>query len=319
MSNKSCVLAAICLFICGIYSLAQPQAGMQVGVHIENSCASSDLRNLHRDIRSYFNDILISDGIEILPDSVASDLAHAYRESNAKRNGTVQVEQKRTDFFYQIFTREEKGIIVLSAIVIEPDRRHEQQNKLTELHKSFFSEDYSKSAKLLTYELADKLGLISEGKLSNELEKLRLWKVAIIDGRSEDNHKYTLLSFLPPVNQFKAGTTKGTANGIAICAGYAVSVGTFIGSTVSYNNNLRLYNGVSDDQPQADKARNQYSRQMNTCRAMQIGSGLLFIGTYAYGVTNALINRDSYQRDRKLTITPVAYENGAGLAMVYKF
>lgn len=136
----------------------------------------------------------------------------------------------------------------------------------------------------------------------------------------KEREKYTALSFLPPVNQFRSKTSKGTANGIAIVSGYTVSIGGFIWSTVAFNGYKRSYDNVSVDLTEADKARKYYKDKMDLCRGGQIASGILFIGSYVYGVVNALTNRDTYQSCyTNVSFAPIAYDNGAGIALVYKF
>lgn len=155
--------------------------------------------------------------------------------------------------------------------------------------------------------------------VENEYISLKSIEADLIARHDGDQRKYMVLSFLPPVNQFRAHTSKGTANGIAILTGYGVSVGTFILSTTSYSANKRRLDNVSPDLAEADKARDYYKGKMDLCRGGQIASGILFIGTYIYGVANAFANRDSYQKKTDLSLAPVAYDNGAGIALVYRF
>ena len=136
----------------------------------------------------------------------------------------------------------------------------------------------------------------------------------------KERGKYTALSFLPPVNQFRSHTSKGTANGIAIVSGYTVSIGGLIWSTVAFNGYKRSYDNVSVDLTEADKARKYYKDKMDFCRGGQIASGILFLGSYVYGVVNALTNRGTYQNHcANVSFAPIAYDNGAGIALVYNF
>ncbi len=167
-------------------------------------------------------------------------------------------------------------------------------------------------------ELQDQINKELEARRAAEEEELR----AKMAKEKEEQRKYTLRSFLPPVNQFSSPTSSGTVNGIAIVSGYVLSIGGFIWCTASYNNNRRRYDNVSIDLTEADKARAYYKGQMDICRGGQIASAILFAGTYIYGVANALANRDAFRgitKDTSMKIAPVAYDNGAGIALVYKF
>lgn len=187
----------------------------------------------------------------------------------------------------------------------------------------------TKAQKLVAHDLIYKsFGLTDDGK--RVLETLQREYKQYLDDidqakakqdslAKKEERAYTARCFLPPVNQFRAHTSKGTANGIAILAGYGISVGTFIWSTTSYSANKRRLDNVSPDLAEADKAREYYKGQMDICRGGQIASGILFIGTYIYGVANALANRDSYQKKTEVSLAPVAYDNGAGIALVYRF
>ena len=180
--------------------------------------------------------------------------------------------------------------------------------------------------KLVAYELIEKCFSLSgldkeslEAVLKTLKEDEAKYSEKLKSDRFAEESKYNSLAFLPPVNQFRSNTSKGTANGIALVAGYGISIGGFIMSTTSYSDNKRKYNNVSVDLTEAEKEREHYKKQMDACRAGQIASGILFIGTYIYGVANALANRDVYQKNTSLTIAPVAYDKGAGIGFVYRF
>ena len=172
--------------------------------------------------------------------------------------------------------------------------------------------------KLVAYEIITKFFGLTE-QTQKILETLR---------DSEDDFlkrvelNYTALSFLPPINQFRSGTRQGKTNGWAILTGYTVSIIGFGVSTHYYNENKRNFEGVTVDLSEAEKARNYYKSKMELYCGGQIASGILFFGTYIYGVANALAKRDTYSgvsKNTSMKIAPVAYDNGAGIALVYSF
>ena len=183
--------------------------------------------------------------------------------------------------------------------------------------------------KLVAYELIEECFGPTEAVRTtlNELrnEKIKYEKniVSIMSEQEhlikKENKKYAVLSFLPPVNQLRSHTSKGATNGVAILAGYGISVCSFIISTNSYNANKRKFDNISVDLTESNKAKEHYKGQMDFCRGGQIVSGIMFVGTYIYGVTNALVNRNTYQKKCKATFAPVAFNGGAGVDLVYEF
>lgn len=183
--------------------------------------------------------------------------------------------------------------------------------------------------KLVAYELIEKCFGSTEAVRTtlNELRNVKKeYEESIESAKREqedlinkENKKYTALSFLPPVNQLRSHTTKGTINGVAILAGYGISISSFIISTNSYNANKRKFDNISVDLTESNKAREHYKGQMDICRGGQIASGILFVGTYIYGVANALANRNTYKKNSNVSFVPVTYDNGAGVALVYNF
>lgn len=323
MRNRFHIILSIVLLLSPIVCFSQTNEGRRVAMYVDVANSSLKDQAVHKNIRSTFHNILDSNGFDIVPDSTASEMASRYRKSNAIRTGTHQTAQKETSLLYILSIDDINEIVQLTVSVIDVNLRTEPQNKQSSISREFFSNHSLECTELITYEVASSLGLTRADGLKNKLDSLREWeretKKKEQDIMEDKQRKYTALSFLPPVNQFRAHTSKGTANGIAILAGYGVSVGTFIWSTTSYSANKRRLDNVSPDLAEADKAREYYKGQMDICRGGQIASGILFIGTYIYGVANALANRDSYQKKTEVSLAPVAYDNGAGIALVYRF
>lgn len=187
----------------------------------------------------------------------------------------------------------------------------------------------SEAQKLVAYELIEKIfGLTGDGK--RMLETLQVEYKKYMDNIAQakatqdsltkkEERAYTARCFLPPVNQFLSGTSKGNVNGWAIVGGYSVSILTFSLSTIDYGVKKRRYDNVSVDLAEADKEREFLNSKMCRDRGFQIASGILFACTYLYGVLDAFANRDTYQKKTELSFAPVAYDNGAGLGIVYRF
>lgn len=327
MRNSKTIIAVIFLMMNPILCLAQPNDGERVAVYVDASASSYYDLGVYKIVRGAFSDILrSSNGVDVVPDSTASRLAHDYRKSNAIRTGTNQADKKKTTTLYYCTIDIINENVQLSVSAIDIELRVELYNKRNSISSEFFFVHTSECAELLSYRVADSIGLVNNRVLKDKLDSLNRWEAATKDSeqnvRDSEKKKYIALSFLPPVNQFSSQTPKGTANGIAITSGYIVSIGGFIWSSTVYSANKRRYDNVSVDLTEADKARAYYKSQMDICRAGQIASAILFAGTYIYGVANALANRNNYSGTSNVTstsIAPVAYDNGAGIALVYSF
>lgn len=323
MKNKVYIILLFVAFLFSIDCHSQSVQAGRVAIYMDMDNSSYNDAKMHKNVRSTFHKVLESKGYEVAPDSTASQMAAEYRKSNAIRFGTNQVNGTPTNLLYIFSVDRYNEYIQLSVIVIDIERRKETQNTHSDISLKTMSNNPIKATELLTFEVAAELNLITSDTMKSTLKSLRKWESDIARAEQQtyetEQRRYTLTSFVPPLNQFRSHTSKGTANGIAILGGYGVSVGTFIWSTVSYNENRRKLDNISIDLTEAEKAREHYRNQMDICRGGQIASGILFIGTYIYGVANSLANRDHYQNKRDVTIAPTAYENGAGIALVYKF
>lgn len=325
MKNKFFLLVILMSILGAIDCHSQSVHKGRVAIYMDINNSSYKDTRAYKNIRSSFHNIIESYGFEVAPDSTAAKMAADFRKSNATRTGTKQRQSKTTDSLYIFSLDILSEYVQLSVSVIDNEGRKETQNKQRAIPKSLFHDNIVKSTELLTFEVAASLGLVQSETLMNQLASLRMWesdtmseKLSIIDA---ERNKYTAMSFLPPLNQFRSHTPKGRANGIAILSGYGVSIGSFIWCTTSYQANKRKLNSISVDLSESAKAREHYRTQMDICRGGQIASGILFVGTYIYGVANSLANRGVYQKgsDKELSVVPAAYENGAGIALVYRF
>lgn len=274
---------------------------------------------------------LIQNGIILEPDSEQKKILIAQNGRNFRFSGIISKYSPITGGVYTLYcnvTSEENYYFRIS-----------HTSSTSTLDKSWSSEPYSidwlekeDAQELIALEMLANWDGVGLNDSQERRQKELLGKKAQFEHEMEqqreeqrrlekkEREKYTALSFLPPVNQFRSKTSKGTANGIAIVSGYTVSIGGFIWSTVAFNGYKRSYDNVSVDLTEADKARKYYKDKMDFCRGGQIASGILFIGSYVYGVVNALTNRDTYQSCcTNVSFAPIAYDNGAGIALVYKF
>ncbi len=325
MRTSLIILFCIVSLLNNQVSFCQERHGGRVAIHFENR--DNNWESLYNNVRECFNNILRSNGLEPVNDSTATSLAHRYRTDNEVRapneddSSYGENPEKTTDSLYVFSVRETRDSIYLSVTVTDIKQDYPTQSQNSKIAKDLLTNNPDQGAKYLTFSVASSLGLIPSN--SNELTSLLQWENNMRQSAQdvEDNKRkqYTLLSFLPPVNQFQSHTSKGTANGIAISTGYAISIGGFIWSTASYNINKRRYDDVSVDLSEADKARAYYNSNMDMCRGGQIASAVLFAGSYIYGVVNALSNRSTYQSNHQITLAPMAYENGGGIALVYVF
>lgn len=326
MKNRTTIISILLILLKPIFCLSQSVDGEKVAIYVDASASSYYDSGVYKNVRGTFHNILSGNGFEIVPDSTASRIAHNYRKSNAIRTGTTQTVQKKTATLYYLTIDRNNDNLQLSVSVIDNELRNETHNKRSSIAWDFFSKHTSECAELLSYRVAESIGLVNTREQKATLDSLNRWEAETKkreqDFRDAEAKKYIALSFLPPVNQFSSGTSKGTANGIAITSGYAISIGGFIWSSTVYSANKRRYENVSVDLSEADKARAYYKGQMDICSGVQIASAILFASTYVYGVANALANREVYSgisKDTSMKIAPVAYDNGAGIALVYRF
>lgn len=302
--------------------LSQSDNSSKVAIYVDVSNTTIN-SSFSMDIRSYFHNIMRNNGFEVAPDSTASRMAQEYRRSNATRTGDIQNKQKKTEYLYILTPVKNNGNVELFVSVIDVENRLEVKNKQSVVSNDLISKHPLEATKLLAYELGAALNLVSISPLKEELDSLRKWKKETLKREQSviisNNNKYTVLSFLTPVNQLRSHTSKGTINGVAILTGYGISISSFIISTNSYNANKRKFDNISVDLTESNKAREHYKGQMDICRGGQIASGILFVGTYIYGVANALANRNTYKKNSNVSFVPVTYDNGAGVALVYNF
>lgn len=322
MKNRLLIFFGLLIFSVTVFS--QPRLyNRRVAIYVDKETSTLLDATVHKNIRGTFLNILKANGYEVEADSLAEKIAHELKMQNDIKTGTKQISPKVTTVFYVFSTNHIDNSLQLSVSVIgvgEENYQEEIQNEKSYIPFSLFIDNQINSTDLLTYEVANALGLLDNYAVGRKmLEDLARWKSETDNITDSEKKKYTALSFLPPVNQFRSHTSKGTANGIAILTGYGVSVGTFIWSTTAYAANKRKLENISVDLSEADKAKDYYKGQMDICRGGQIASSILFLGSYIFGVANALTNRDSYQKKTNFAISPAALENGAGIALLYNF
>lgn len=319
------ILALLCMYAT---SFAQPAMREMVEINIDKT---SEQANLLVEIKAYMAVLLYNQGIIAtrLDEETLNQIGKInIKNERAFRDYIIPKDTLQMTYSYRIGATEDSGEISITS-----ERHGQNSGKSLEIRPikvepALASESVAKE--LIAYDIVsayyalskeENYALTEDNTIRYEYLKGEVQK--IVDNREAEAKKrdsnYTLMSFLPPVNLFRSHTKRGTANGIGICAGYAASIGGFIVSTTSYNASKRNYDTVASGSPEAEKARNHYQGNMDKCRAGQIASAGLFAATYIYGVVNALSNRDAYQGQNKLSLAPIAYNNGAGLAIVYKF
>ena len=280
-------------------------------IQIVDSCSKHNI--ILSNIRETFSTLVRVRGVKVT--SIDEEVRIATNELNRINyrdlKGNYQIpKDDPIDYKYQFWITEDNGLFYIWSHRIgktKADFKEERSISKPE----YLLRDFVEERELIAYEMFKTYYSLTEDE-SKRLSDLQQKE------KKRISH-YTLMSFLPPVNQFQSHTSKGTANGIAIVSGYAISIGGFIWSTASYNINKRRYDAVSVDLSEADKARAYYKGNMDLCRGGQIASVVLFAGTYIYGVVNALSNRSNYQGNRQITLAPIAYDNGGGIALVYGF
>lgn len=227
------------------------------------------------------------------------------------------------DYLYQLWLREENDTFIFLSRQIGKNKAENKLDRSVQKNSKLVCNKDEKRRnemrELTAFEIYQTYFSQIPENMSDRFEYLKkIEKKIVMDAIKKDN-SYTALSFLPPVNQLRSHTSKGTKNSVAILAGYGISVSTFIISTNSYNANKRKFDNISVDLTESNKAREHYNGQMDICRGGQIASGILFVCTYLYGVHNALANRNTYQKNSNVSFVPVTYDNGAGVSLVYYF
>lgn len=330
---KKIILIISAIFLStSVFSQGKDTAAFQFS--ISDSLNYQQLKISKNIVEHIFNTItesLINNGFILEPDSEQSKKLYAQNNRNEAFTGDIPQYSPITGGVYTFYCNETSEGNYKFRISHATNTRA--------LDKSWSSESYSidwlekeDAQELIALEMLagwDEVGLndSQKNRQTELVDKKAQFELEMEQQREEqrrlekkEREKYTALSFLPPVNQFRSKTSKGTANGIAIVSGYTVSIGGFIWSTIAFNGYKRSFDNISVDLTEADKARKYYKDKMDLCRGGQIASGILFIGSYVYGVVNALTNRDMYQPQRTdITFAPVSYSNGAGIALVYKF
>lgn len=316
MFKIASILIFALLFVQPIF--AQNSGRKVVAIHIDNKDNMSNQQDLLRDVNAYLHKVFEQNGYALasveLEDRVWANMLEEqnFIDANVRgKNGepidyifSISLEYYANDYkFYskRIGTintdyRQSVPIVKNRKIIDEQDIRY-----------------------LIALEIVDNYDKLSATN-QTLLVKLHDKEQEMIDSWRRIDRRYEVLSFLPPVNQLRSHTSKGRRNGIAILTGYSISVGTFIGSTISYNANKRKLDNVSIGLAEANKAKELYNRNMDICRGCQIASAALFVGSYIYGVANAFANKSDYQNNLNVTIAPITYDSGgAGLAFVIKF
>lgn len=310
MRNK----AFHCLvFICiSLSAFSQEENKVTCTIEITDSIQAH--QTILLDVREIFSNLVEAHGVKVSTTDL--DVRVAMNEMNTLNynalDGNYTIPDDAViDYKYQFWLTEDKdSYTVWSRRIGKTKAEFERERGITKMKQLI---DFPEIRELIAYEMFKSYKYQLTG---DEWERLKYLQ----QKENEYKRHYTTLSFLPPVNQFSSHTSKGTTNGIAIISGYALSIGGFIWSTTSYNVNKRRFDNVSVDLAEAEKARNYYKGKMDLCRGGQIASAVLLTGSYIYGVVNALANRNTYQKkDMKTDFALVAYDNGAGIALVYNF
>jgi hypothetical protein len=313
--------AFLCLvFIC-ISLSAFSQEENKVMCTIEITDSTSAHQAILLDVRQSFSNLVEAHGVTVSTTDL--DVRVAMNEMNTQNyndldgNYTIP-DDTAIDYKYQFWiTEDNDSYTVWSRRIGKTKAEFERERGITKMKHLV---NFPEIREFIAYEMFKSYKYQLTGDEWEKLNFLQQKESEYKDVEKRSQGHYTALSFLPPVNQFGSHTSKGTANGIAIISGYALSIGGFIWSTTSYNVNKRRFDNVSVDLAEAEKARNYYKGKMDLCRGGQIASAVLLAGSYIYGVVNALTNRDTYQKkEMKVKFAPVAYDNGAGLALVYNF
>ena len=322
---KKALILIVTILFCTI-ALAQRNSDMEmVDIQIADE-NSSILINIRTSLRVIIQEhkylVKLNDEARALRNDMIDDNARAIiQRSNGQQTGYEYKDTVLTRLTIKLSLLEGKDYYQVAHIMVEPDKP-DDKTKGEEISKSKYLLSHREIQRLVAYEIFERYFVMSDEARRTFVE-LQSFEAEIEKKMSEEQARYTLLSFLPPVNQFSAPPLSGgKANGIAIVSGYTLSIGGFIWCNASFNANKRRYDNVSVDLTEADKARAYYKGQMDICRGGQIASAILFAGTYIYGVANALANREAYSgvsKDTSMKIAPVAYGNGAGIALVYRF
>lgn len=310
------------IFICMSLN-AFSQEGHKAMCTIEISDSTQAHQAVLLSVRECFSNLVEAHGGKVSTTDL--DVRVAMNEMNTQNyndldgNYTIP-DDAAIDYKYQFWITEDKdSYTVWSRRIGKTKAEFERERGITKKNHHLA---YPEIRELIAYELFKSYNYPLSGDELVRLNILQRKENELTDGDKREQGHYTTLSFLPPVNQFSSHTSKGTTNGIAIMSGYALSIGGFIWSTTAYNANKRRYDNVTVDLAEADKAKAYYQGQMDICKGGQIASVILFAGTYIYGVVNALANRNVYHRvpgDTSMIIAPTAYDNGAGIALVYRF
>ena len=286
------------------------------------------------DIKTSLKDIIQKHGIELELRDDARDYRNTLNQENSRRSllkqeglnipkdtlmtlKGISLSIRRAPDAYSIFHE-----------AVEPDKQYDASNGEEIMKKAcllsgneFSDADKRAMCRLVAYEIFDRYFVLSE---EGEREKRSLEdKETDLTARHEKAvgsaaANYTLLSFVPAVNQFRSHTPKGTANGIAVIAGMGLSTGAFIISTSKKAEYRRKIDGVTVDLTEAEKEREFLRGKAKSWGNVQLASAIVFAGSYIYGVLDALvINKSTYQKS--ISLSPVAYEGGAGVSLVYRF
>lgn len=242
----------------------------------------------------YYND---TNGDYVLSDTIPID--YLYQLWLSKENDTYiflsrQIGKNKAE------NKLERSVQKDSKLVCNKDeKRRDEMRELTayEIYQTYFSQ--------IPVNMSDRF------KYLKDVEK------KIVMDANKNDKSYTALSFLPPFNQCRFNDKKTCKN---ILEGYGLSIITYGISTYYYNSFKSDYdNNKHVDLEETNKALKTAEDGMRICRTGQIASGILFLGTYFYGVYTSLHNRNTYQKSQNLTLVPAAYDNGAGVALVYRF
>lgn len=250
----------------------------------------------------------VKGGIYNLKFEITSEQRCLFIMTHLTKQGGDKIENNTDSYSIDWLQKEQAQKLVAYELIEECFGPTEAVSKiLNELREA--KEEYEVDLERKKREKEEKLER-ERKKQEDSLERARKEQI-------REDKIYTALSFLPPFNQCRFNDKKTCKN---ILAGYGLSIITYGISTYYYNSFKSDYdNNKHVDLEETNKALKSAEDGMRICRTGQIASGILFLGTYFYGVYTSLHNRNTYQKSQNLTLVPAAYDNGAGVALVYRF
>jgi hypothetical protein len=279
-------------------------------------------------VRTSLNDIIKKHKILVKLDDDARHLRNQLIDDNSgvimqisegKRTGYEDIDSVITRMAIRLSLKEDKNSYYLNHIKVEPGKPYDDTNSGEEIIKNKNILEDRNIQRLVAYEVFERYFELIEGR--EEKFKLEQYESELWKSINRENKTYAALSFLPiPYNQLRSNTKKGLINSGVIIGGYVLSSWSLKRFNDKWQSEKNEFNNISDDEPEADEKRKFHKDNITKYENYQIVCGGMLVVTYLYSVMDALwLSKDNYQKNSKLTITPAAYDNGAGVALVYRF